>query len=63
MNEFEFAFMTGRWKGVKGAAYNACYEFCKKRGWFMGLSDHGEPIPTERGSKAIKEYKESQNVG
>ena len=63
MTPFEYQFMTGRWEGPKGAAWNAVYKFCKEFGWIMGMSDHDEPIPTERGTAAIKAYKEMNNVG
>lgn len=53
----EYEFMTGTWKGPKGAGWNAVYELCKEFGWIMGMSDHDEPIPTEKGIEAIKEYK------
>lgn len=53
MTKHEYEFMTGRWQGPKGAAYNQVYEFCKESGWLMGLSDHGEPIPTAKGTEAI----------
>lgn len=57
MNEYEYEFMTGRWAGPKGAAYNVVYEFCKSRGWIMGWSDHDEPIPSSSGTAAIQAYK------
>lgn len=56
MNAYEYEFMTGRWKGPRGAAYNTVYEFCKNSGWIMGWSDHDEPIPTQAGSEAIERY-------
>ena len=59
MNLYEYEFMTGRWSGPKGAAYNQVYEYCKEQGWIMGWSDHDEPIPTERGTQAMKNFKES----
>lgn len=61
MTEYEYEFMTGRWKGVKGAAWNAVYEFCRKSGWLMGLSDHDEPIPTQKGADAVKAYQANEN--
>lgn len=33
MSHFEYAFLTDSWKGPKGAAYNATYEFCCLEGW------------------------------
>ena len=61
MTKHEYEFMTGRWQGPKGAAYNQVYEFCKAFGWFMGLSDHGEPIPTAKGTEAIRAYQANEN--
>ena len=59
MTRHEYEFMTGKWSGPQGAAYNQVYAFCKRMKWFMGLSDHGEPIPTEKGLQAILGYKEN----
>lgn len=61
MTKHEYEFMTGRWQGPKGAAYNQDYEFCKEFGWLMGLSDHGEPIPTTKGTAAIRAYQANEN--
>ena len=61
MTEHEYEFMTGRWKGVKGAAFNAVYDFCCEFGWVMGMSDHDEPIPTQKGLEAIKAYQANEN--
>lgn len=51
MNEFDYQFLTGNWEGVKGAAYNQTYEFCKEFGW---CDREGKPTPA--GLRAIKEY-------
>lgn len=62
MNKFEYEFLTGKWEDVKGAAYNATYDFCQEFGWIMGWSDHDEPIPTAKGIAAMEEYKKSIDV-
>lgn len=59
MNEFDYQFMIGKWEGPPGAALWQTYEYCRNKGWFMGLSDHGEPIPTQKGTEAIEAYKKS----
>lgn len=61
MTKQEYEFLTGRWEGVEGAAYNQVYSFCRRMGWFVGLSDHDEPIPTQKGVDAMKEYQASDN--
>lgn len=61
MTDHEYKFMTGKWDGVKGAAFNAVYEFCREFGWVMGMSDHDEPIPTTKGLEAIKAYQANEN--
>jgi hypothetical protein len=61
MAKHEHEFMTGQGQGPKGAAYNQVYEFCKEFGWFMGLSDHGEPILTTKGTEAVRAYQANEN--
>ena len=59
MNDFEYEFLTGNWEGPKGAAYNAVYEFCTEFRWMDGFNMDGNPSITEKGMKAIEEYKNS----
>lgn len=56
MTSFEYEFMTGKWEGVKGAAYNATAEFCQDFGWMEDWADNGMPIPTPQGYEAMEEY-------
>jgi hypothetical protein len=51
MTEHEYRFLTDTWDGVKGAAYNACYEFCRDFGWC-----DTEGRPTSAGHAAIQLY-------
>lgn len=51
LNAFDYEFLTGRWSGPSGAAYNQTYEFCKNSGW---CNQDGTPTPA--GLKAIQEY-------
>lgn len=51
MNEYDYQFLTGNWEGVKGAAYNQTFEFCKELGW---CDQHG--FTTPNGLKAIQAY-------
>ena len=53
MNRFDYEFLTGTWDGVKGAAYNQTYEFCKEFGWCNQAG-----LPTPKGLEAVKEYEE-----
>jgi hypothetical protein len=55
LNEYDYAFLTGTWDGVAGAAYNQTYEFCKELGW---CDQHGHVTPA--GTKAIQEYEMAQ---
>ena len=61
MTRHEYEFMTGTWEGPKGAAFNQVYEFCRAIGWIMSMSDHDEPIPTKKGTAAIREYQTNEN--
>jgi hypothetical protein len=51
MNGFDYKFLTDTWEGVKGAAYNQTYEFCKEFGWC-----HPDGTPTRQGYMAIQAY-------
>lgn len=51
MVAMEYEFITGRWEGVKGAAYNQCHEFCIEAGWI----DH-TGVTTPKGYRAIQQY-------
>lgn len=51
MNAYDYQFLTGKWQGLKGAAYNQTYEFCKEFGWCRQ-----DGSLTEAGEKAVKEY-------
>lgn len=57
MNEYEYQFLTDTWEGVKGAAYNATYDFCREFGW---CNVSGEV--TEKGRKALSQYEKLKNV-
>ena len=57
MNQLEYDFLSGNWKGIKGAAYNQAYEYCKEFGWIMGFSDHDEPIPTQKGIEPMSLFR------
>lgn len=61
MNKYEYEFMTGKWEGPKGAAFNQCYSFCRRQGWIMGWSDHGEPIPSATGIAAMNNFKKGNS--
>lgn len=54
---FEYEFLTDTWTGVKGAAYNQTYEFCRKFGW---CDRRG--VPTQKGWDAVKEYENREEV-
>lgn len=56
LNKFDYEFLQGIWSGVKGAAYNATYEFCKE----AGRCDAQGNL-TVKGSEAIKKYKEENS--
>lgn len=56
MTTDEYEFLTGAWRGPKGAAFNAVYEFCREFGW---LSPTGETTP--KGLDAIKAYQTDQS--
>ena len=56
MTHFEYEFLTNSWTGVKGAAYNAVYEFCQEFGWFDGFNFDGTPSITEKGHVEIERY-------
>ena len=56
MTEQEYQFMSGKWEGPRGAAYNAVYGFCRSFRWILGLDREGVPILTQKGMEALKEY-------
>jgi hypothetical protein len=60
MNKFEYDFLTGKWEGPKGAAYNACHEHCRGMGWFVGLTAGGVPILSSKGLDAVQAYERGQ---
>ena len=57
MNKYEYLFLTGTWEGVKGAAYNATYDFCREFGW---CDSSGEV--TKKGRQALKQYEYLKNA-
>lgn len=61
MTEHEYDFLTNNWQGVKGAAYNQVYEFCKEFGWLKGFYSNGTPELTHKGMDAIKAYQANEN--
>lgn len=61
INQHEHEFLTQTWKGVKGAAYNACFEFCRQHGLTSGFDNHGRPILTRKGVNAIKSFQSDDN--
>lgn len=56
MTQHEYDFLTGKWEGPKGAAFNQVFEFARSFGWCAGLDTRGTPILTGKGIKAIKAY-------
>lgn len=56
MTSHEYDFLTGKWQGPKGGAYNQVYEFCKDRGWCNLLGS-----VTESGKAAVRRYQENEN--
>ncbi len=54
INNFEYDYLKGAWKGVGGAAYNAVGEWCIEE----GLTDHFGFV-TPKGQEAIEEYENS----
>ena len=57
-NKYEYDLMQNNWKGIKGAGYNAVYEFCSEMGWvYSQLSTNAkEIILTPQGKKVCEEY-------
>lgn len=64
INEFEYDLLTDGWIGPKGAAWNVCWEFCRKNGLLKSISpvhlpgeSTGETFEvTDLGRRAIKKY-------
>lgn len=56
MNKYEYELLTNTWEGPRGAAYNACFGFCKRFGWLQEKMD-GFRV-TEKGHKALARYLE-----
>ena len=61
LNKYEYQFLTQTWEGVKGAAYNECFEFCRQHGLSMGFDMKGRPVLTKKGIAAIKAYQAEDN--
>lgn len=61
ITRYEHAFLTQTWEGVKGASYNACFEFCRQHGLCSGFDLQGRPILTKKGVAAIREYQTNDN--
>lgn len=61
MSIHEYQFLTGRWEGPKGAAYNEVYEFCRNHGWCPGFDVNGRAIITKQGVRAIKAFQSDLN--
>lgn len=62
MTEHEYEFLTGQWKGPKGAAFNQVFEFSRSFGWCAGFDTRGVPVLTKRGIKAIKAYQADESM-
>lgn len=60
-NDYEYAFLTNTWKGRRGAAYNACAEYCKERGWYHELTTKGRPVLTKLGHLTVNMYQGEQS--
>ncbi len=63
MNAFEYELLTKQWKGAKGAAYNATFEFCQNRGWAVRRGYHSRPADadfqftvTQKGDEAVRDF-------
>lgn len=56
MNQHEYDFLTSRWSGPKGAAYNSVFEFSRSFGWCAGFDAEGRPVLTNKGISAIKSF-------
>lgn len=57
LTNFEYAILTDTWSfGVRGAAYNAAYEFCKDCGYLKDSANHRGYKVTSLGVDAIKHY-------
>jgi hypothetical protein len=61
MTQHEYEFLTDSWTGLKGAAYNQVYEFCKEFGWLEGFYPDGATRLTQAGMNAIKAYQANEN--
>lgn len=68
MNVHEYELLTKTWKGAKGAAYNATYEFCHQRGWVVPRGFNYRPADddfqftvTQKGYEAVKAYQSQIN--
>jgi hypothetical protein len=57
LNDWEYDFLTGQWEGPFGAAYMACFEFCKEN----GLCDMQGQI-NQWGREAVAKYEEDNGV-
>lgn len=61
MNEYEYKFLTGKWEGIKGAAYNEVFEFCRNFGWCVGFDASGRPVLTRQGAARVRAYQTELN--
>lgn len=50
LTKFEYEYLSGKWVGVRGAAWNVIAEWCHNHGY--GQFDS----PTPRGIKAMEKY-------
>lgn len=69
MNVYEYELLTNNWRGARGAAYNATYEFCHQRGWlvprrYKGLAPSDPEfsfVVTQKGYEGIKAFQSKIN--
>lgn len=59
INKFEYELLTNTWTGPKGAAFNACFEFCTERGYMTGLNHDGNPMVTTKGREQIAQFEKN----
>jgi len=56
ITSYEYQVLTNTWDGPGGAALWQAWEFCKEGGLIAATNLDGTVVPSERGTKAIKEY-------
>ena len=57
INRYEYELLTKTWQGPYGAAYNACWDFCKENGLLVEKMS-GWHI-SDKGKEAVKSFKNS----